>query len=525
MSIYRVIFCFMLGCSVVSTTLCFPCAAWQQEESERNSSDRTTSSSSRPYRIAEETTRIVEPLDADGRIDFYKAVNEVLSHGVTPDNNAARFIYGTMPDDYFSAVETKKIRQWIDFDSLPMAFPKFTGLKEFSALDPLDRSNLESLREFVEKNKDPIDMVIKACQLPEFYFPHVPASNIYRDDSRELPFENEYEETAAGMLLNWYDGASQQIRICGRAIKSRAHLRILGQNYAEAWTDILALRQLGRLLGKRASDSEAITGSALELMAIESAMELLDHAVASGHAADLPLQEMMQEWGTDYSPYELDMKIETLRWTWLEVICVLAEDRLSFSKGLELILNTAVDIPIADEFVRQSGTTNAMSFDEGMRWGNTFFDRALEVANTNSLEERLAIYDQLYKRHSELEDRYYSSGWSIDFDRTSEENTKFICGILLINPAKRVLDMVRHHARQKRDAKVVTLTLASILYHNQKGEWPSEFDKLELATPDIYIDSLTGDTMKPVFENGRFKIRNVSPDSNYLIEFSVDQEK
>lgn len=225
MSIDRIIFGFMLGCCVVSTTLSFPCGAWQQEESKRNSSGI-------PYRISQETTRIVEPLDADGRIDFYKAINEALSSGVTPDNNAARFIYGTMPDDFYSAAETKKIRQWIDFDSLPMAYPKFTGLNEFSALDPLDRSNLAWLREFVEKNKEPIDMVIKACQLPEFYLPHIPASDIFRDDSGELPFENVYEETAAGMLLSWYDGASQQIRIYARTIKSRAHLRILDQNYA-----------------------------------------------------------------------------------------------------------------------------------------------------------------------------------------------------------------------------------------------------------------------------------------------------
>src|SRR4051812_16314697 len=40
-----------------------------------------------PFTVGKETTRIVGPLRADGTVDYVAAVNELLSKGVTPENN------------------------------------------------------------------------------------------------------------------------------------------------------------------------------------------------------------------------------------------------------------------------------------------------------------------------------------------------------------------------------------------------------------------------------------------------------
>src|ERR1022692_4002660 len=40
------------------------------------------------FTIGKDTTYVIGPLDADGYIDYAEALNERLSNGVTPENNA-----------------------------------------------------------------------------------------------------------------------------------------------------------------------------------------------------------------------------------------------------------------------------------------------------------------------------------------------------------------------------------------------------------------------------------------------------
>src|SRR2546423_1468368 len=68
------------------------------------------------FTISPETTYITEPLDAQGYPDYVTALNQRLSQGVTPENNANVLIWkalgphpegGTMPPEYF---------QWLGYE-------------------------------------------------------------------------------------------------------------------------------------------------------------------------------------------------------------------------------------------------------------------------------------------------------------------------------------------------------------------------------------------------------------------------
>src|SRR5690348_13806609 len=49
--------------------------------------------------ISKETTRLTEPLRADGYVDYIAALNQELSAGVTPENNAAvDLLYASGPE-------------------------------------------------------------------------------------------------------------------------------------------------------------------------------------------------------------------------------------------------------------------------------------------------------------------------------------------------------------------------------------------------------------------------------------------
>src|SRR5947207_1711495 len=71
------------------------------------------------FTVSPETTYVTEPLDAEGYVDYPTALNERLSKGVTPENNANVLIWqalgphpegGTMPPEYF---------QWLGIESPP----------------------------------------------------------------------------------------------------------------------------------------------------------------------------------------------------------------------------------------------------------------------------------------------------------------------------------------------------------------------------------------------------------------------
>ena len=62
------------------------------------------------FTISPETTYVTAPVDAEGYIDYPTALNERLSKGITPENNANVLIWkalgphpegGTMPPEYF----------------------------------------------------------------------------------------------------------------------------------------------------------------------------------------------------------------------------------------------------------------------------------------------------------------------------------------------------------------------------------------------------------------------------------------
>jgi hypothetical protein len=93
-------------------------------------------------KISKETTYFTEPVRDDGTIDYLAAMNDRLSEGVTPENNAFVGIAKTMPAD---AWENEEHRQFV-FEKLgvdpPGADePRVIGFKTF-----VDRHNLKLAR-------------------------------------------------------------------------------------------------------------------------------------------------------------------------------------------------------------------------------------------------------------------------------------------------------------------------------------------------------------------------------------------
>ena len=55
--------------------------------------------------ISPETTYITEPLLPDGRVDYYGAINRILSEGVTPENNIFAGMFELLPGEEYALIE------------------------------------------------------------------------------------------------------------------------------------------------------------------------------------------------------------------------------------------------------------------------------------------------------------------------------------------------------------------------------------------------------------------------------------
>jgi hypothetical protein len=206
-----------------------------------------------------DTTRVIAPLRADGRIDYFQALENVYGRGVTPENNAAvpliRAIgrvalpsnqppdgitdrlgmahlpetgdYYVTDDDYFKVNSAERSDPQPDFFSdAPLHWPV--------VIPP-------GVRHWVDANEKPLVQFVEASKRPRFFIPYLGGFR---------------PETLFMVLLPHLN----PIRNMSRAILTRAIIRLQsgdGPGYIE---DALAAHRVARLIARPPTLVEALVG-------------------------------------------------------------------------------------------------------------------------------------------------------------------------------------------------------------------------------------------------------------------------
>jgi hypothetical protein len=236
--------------------------------------------------VSPETTVVTGPLDQHGFVDYQTPLNEQLSRGVTPENNANVLIWqalgphperSTMPPEYF---------QWLAIDS-----PSENGdylvnwgdyLKENVKgwEDPEKRNELLSrtdragkwpwtaneqpeLADWLKRIEKPLALAAAASRRSEYYNPLV---------------SKKADDGSPGLLIGALLPSVQKCRELATALTCRAMLRLGERNTAAAWQDLLACHRLGRLVGRGATLIELLVGIALDQIASRADLAFIDHA-------------------------------------------------------------------------------------------------------------------------------------------------------------------------------------------------------------------------------------------------------
>ena len=238
-------------------TVCAPlifAAEMRSAEPARNAANGADANSPKPkITISKETTYITEPLRPDGYPDYVAALNQRMSQGVTPENNAAVLLIQALGPGIISDNNRAKSLKQLGIDDLPdkgdYIVPPPEMVRCWRARQPADTAVseealknqfLEACRrpwsaeefpivaEWLTVNQKPFAIVLRAIDRPKYYFPHI-------------TYDDEYPPVIS-MLLPLTEG----IPPLKFSLKIRAMQQIKLRNVDGAWKDSMTAHRLAQ---------------------------------------------------------------------------------------------------------------------------------------------------------------------------------------------------------------------------------------------------------------------------------------
>jgi hypothetical protein len=353
--------------------------------------------------ISRETTYITEPLRADGYPDYVAALNQRMSTGVTPENNAAALFWKAMGPAKIDSKDREKYFKMLGIPPLPEQGDYFVTLDEYShrqkhAGKPADagaehpkseeeeheriwgqlqlamkrrwsKKEFPILADWLEANEKPLALLLETSKRPRRYDPLICGE----------------PDVAIGVPLP----AADQYRDVVRALAARAMLRMDEGNVDEGWNDLLACHRLARLVGQGPTLVEALVAVATNAVADNA-----DQGMLQSHNLKA---EQLTKMRNDLDqlppmPKMVDKIDPSERFTFLDAVAFTAREGLSSFPAVT-----------GDGNVKQKGVVpslvdsvgSVVDWDVVLRMGNSWYDRLADAYRKPPRAERKAALEKL----------------------------------------------------------------------------------------------------------------------------------
>ena len=266
---------------------------------------------------------------------------------------------------------------------------------ELTRAFPWKRSDSPVLAQWVDDNRQPLDWLVEAAERPEFFCPSITALK-----------EPELEMIA--LLLNYAPSS----RSAGRALATRAQLRIGEGQLDDAWRDTHALFQLGQHVAGGTYLVEQVVALAIHGTALPAHAALLNHPKLEADLARKILADLSA------LPSRVGMA-----------------DALNYGERLMFI-----DISLRFATKRQGGSegvgelegiSSAIALDANvvLEMGNYWYDRLARAARIEDRVERLTALDKIDSELLEMMTGRPEKYVQAIFSRTAR--SRVICEMLL----------------------------------------------------------------------------------------------
>ncbi len=231
------------------------------------------------FKLGRDTTFVDGPLNKDGYVDYEAALNERLKGKITPETNAVVLLLkclGPKPEgvelhaDVYKALGIGAplavgdyLVQYNRHFALEMQAPDPRGFFEMEAklkLRPWTKDDSPKHAEWLKANEKMLANLVEASKRTEYYYPII---------SRTRGGER-------GPLLGALLPTVQKCRELASLLSYRATWHLGAGKIDDAFADALSIHRLGRLLTRGATSIELLVGFAIELIAHQTDLTLLE---------------------------------------------------------------------------------------------------------------------------------------------------------------------------------------------------------------------------------------------------------
>jgi len=322
--------------------------------------------------VSVKTTRILQPLDGEGYVDYVAAINQRASQGVTPENNAGAWfvrglgISGLEPAARAQFFKLLKIEPLPERGEYLIEFDEFVKKKEHrpptqkeladldtAMKEPWSPGDFPLVAKWLTTHKKPLELIVEGARRPQCYIPIVGAEHLVLFDE-PMPLV-------------------QESRVAARALAARAMLRLREGKVGEAEQDLLACHRLGRLYGSTPFLIGAICGIAIDQVAFQGDFRVMEHASLSAQDA-LAYQRELRK--LPPLPVMANLVDASERFTFLDEVLVIARDQKQAPPGVP-------------------NSSLRAYWDEILKFGNTQFDKAVAAARQPTAPERKKAFEVL----------------------------------------------------------------------------------------------------------------------------------
>lgn len=496
------------SCAVLlAVTLCI----WLSGCSRRNTGEATSASADvtggetpiavkrrGTFTVGKTTTYLTAPLDANGHIDYASVLNERLSKGVTPENNAAVLLWqaigpnpagGKMPAGYFDRLGVATPRQGVYFVRLgthlvaqpqldPAQAETLSGRLNDLRQHPWTAEQQPELRVWLKANEKPLAVVVEASKRPRYYSPLIP---------------NRGEQGQKGLFGATLPG-NETCRAMASALLVRAMLSTGEGNVAAAWRDLLACHRLGRLIGSGGTLIDGLLAAGIDQVASAADLAFLDHTRPDAKQLAAYVRDLQSLPPLPDVADQLDL---SERFTILDAVMMVdAYGFASFESKPDAVATIVTEAML-----------NGIDWDPVLSDLNKWFDRLVANTRTKDRAERAREYEVLFRELKSMRQGGEERAKQIKSDIAdgvpeATAKGRAVAKILvpLLLPAADKVGKAADRARQTFDNVLTAFALAR--YRREEGRYPDRLDALAPKyLPAAPTDLFSGKA--PVYRPGR----------------------
>jgi hypothetical protein len=361
--------------------------------------------------VSQHTTRITEPLTNTGYVDYYAALNQRYSQGVTPDNNAAVLILRALGPATIASEQRAQYFKMLGIEPLPEDGPYLIEYEQFvirsgkavmsngeeltdvqerlqdeleqATRRPWNQETLPKVAAWLEANEEPLKLIVEASQRPRRYDPLMAQGDPPHIVAVALPIVQRH-----------------RLPIC--ALAARAMLKLGAGKTAEAWQDLLVCHRLARLTAQGPTIIDLLMAQAMEGITFFAEKALLGRGDLGAPAARQMLDELQH---LPPMPRMADVIDAGERYAFLDTVQSTAEHGLG---QLDRIIDgpseaASDDVPLSKTLLTAAGSV-MIDWNTILAMGNAWYDRAATATRCATWPERLAAWKEISVELDRLSD-------------------------------------------------------------------------------------------------------------------------